>query len=69
VGALAAGISGWFIRQTSLFERLLLIGAGFILVYPAPAADAIGTVLVAAVAGWQWWTKRNTEKILKPMTV
>lgn len=59
VGALAAGMSGWLIRKTTWVERPLLLAAGLILVYPSPAADIVGIILVAAVALWQWRTKNQ----------
>jgi len=59
VGALAAGMSGWLIRKTTWVERPLLLAAGLILVYPSPAADILGVGLVAAVALWQWRTKKK----------
>lgn len=62
VGALAAGMSGWLIRKTSWVERPLLLAAGLILVYPSPAADVLGIVLVAAVALYQWRTKGRDSK-------
>jgi len=57
VGVLAAGMSGWLFRRTIWVERVLLIVAGFILVYPAPAADAVGIALAGAVAVRQWRTR------------
>ncbi len=54
VGVLAAGICGWLIRKTSGIERILLIAAGFILVYPSSVADGLGIALAAGVAFWQW---------------
>jgi TRAP-type uncharacterized transport system fused permease subunit len=59
VGALAAGMSGWLVRKTTWVERPLLLAAGLILVYPSPAADIVGIILVAAVALWQWRTKNQ----------
>jgi len=53
VGVLAAGMSGWLLRRTTGFERILLIAAGFILVYPSPLADAVGIALAGGVALWQ----------------
>jgi TRAP transporter 4TM/12TM fusion protein len=57
VGVLAAGMSGWLFRRTVWVERILLIVAGFILVYPAPLADAVGVTLAAGVAIRQWRTR------------
>ncbi len=61
VGALAAGLSGWLIRKTTWVERPLLIAAGLILVYPSPAADILGSALVAGVTLWQWRTKNRNS--------
>ncbi len=67
VGVLAAGMSGWLLRRATWIERILLIVAGFILVYPAPWADAIGVTLAATVAIWQWRTRtpagENSKRI------
>jgi TRAP transporter 4TM/12TM fusion protein len=53
--ALAGGLQGWLFRRTSVYERLMLIAAGFLLVYPAGAADVIGFVLVLVVLALQWF--------------
>ncbi|MFO1327925.1 MAG: TRAP transporter fused permease subunit [Rubrivivax sp.] len=42
IAALAAGFQGWALRQASVFERTLLLAAGFALVYPGLVADLIG---------------------------
>jgi TRAP transporter 4TM/12TM fusion protein len=62
VGALAAGMSGWLVRKTNWVERPLLLAAGLILVYPSPAADILGVSLVAAVALWQWRTRKQDSE-------
>jgi len=62
VGALAAGMSGWLVRKTNWVERPLLLAAGLILVYPSPAADILGISLVAAVALWQWRTRKQDSE-------
>ena len=53
--ALAGGLQGWLFRRTTTYERLMLIAAGFLLVYPAGIADIIGFVLVVLVLGLQWF--------------
>src|SRR5947209_1662740 len=40
--ALAAGFQGWAWRKTSLAERIMLLVAGVLLVYPGKLSDAIG---------------------------
>jgi len=62
IGVLAAGICGWLLRKTSGIERILLIVAGFILVYPSPVADALGIALAAGVALWHWRTGPTKKK-------
>ena len=46
IAALAAGFQGWAIRRTTLAERVMLLVAGFALVYPGALADLIGFGLV-----------------------
>ena len=54
IAALAGGLQGWLFKCTSLAERLMLIAAGFLLVYPKALFDAIGFGLVALVVLMQW---------------
>ena len=49
IAALACGVQGWMFRRTTVLERVLLIAAGLLLVYPGAVADAAGIVLFAAV--------------------
>ena len=51
--ALAGGVQGWLFKETALAERLLLIAAGLLLVYPKPMFDAVGIGLVAVVIAMQ----------------
>src|SRR6184192_1322913 len=55
--ALAGGLQGWLMRRTTIYERWMLIVAGFLLVYPTSAADVVGFVLVVAVLALQWFHK------------
>src|SRR5688500_8015727 len=54
VVALAGGLQGWLLKRTNLAERLMLVVAGFLLVYPKAMTDAIGFALVALVVLIQW---------------
>ena len=48
--ALAGAAEGWLLKKTNAVERLLLLVAGLLLVYPRALLDAIGfALLVAAV--------------------
>jgi TRAP-type uncharacterized transport system fused permease subunit len=52
--ALAVGFQGWLLQRTSMLERLLLIVAGFALVYPGPISNAIGFVLILTALALHW---------------
>lgn len=51
--ALAAGVENWLLKQTTLYERLMLIAGGLILVYPVALYDVIGMLLLAAAIASQ----------------
>jgi TRAP transporter 4TM/12TM fusion protein len=53
LAALAAVVENWLFRRTSLPERLMLLTAGVILIYPVALYDVVGVGLFAAVALWQ----------------
>jgi TRAP transporter 4TM/12TM fusion protein len=55
--AIAGGFQGWLWKRCPLWERALLIVAGFLLVYPKTLFDAIGFALVAVVLAAQWFRK------------
>ena len=55
--ALAGGLQGWLVRRTMVYERWMLIVAGFLLVYPTSSADIVGFILVVAVLALQWFHK------------
>ena len=58
IAALAAGFQGWLLRQTNLIERLMLIAAGLLLVYPSRYADVSGVVLIVVAFALQIWRRR-----------
>jgi TRAP transporter 4TM/12TM fusion protein len=49
IAALAGGVDDWFLKKTTLYERIMLIVAGLVLVYPVALYDAIGFGLIALV--------------------
>ena len=53
--ALAAGFQGWALRRTTVPERVMLLLAGLMLVYPAKAFDIVGFGLVVIVVLMQWF--------------
>jgi TRAP transporter 4TM/12TM fusion protein len=65
VFCLAAGLQGWLRRRATMVDRVLLIGAGFLLVIPRPAANLVGVILLAATAGLQSM-RRSPEIVSAP---
>ena len=53
IAALAGGVQNWLFRRCTLIERILLIAAGLLLVYPTPTADWIGLACMAVVVASQ----------------
>jgi TRAP transporter 4TM/12TM fusion protein len=57
VAALAAGFQGWALKRTTPIERVMLLVAGFALVYPTMAADLLGIGLVVAALAMQFFRR------------
>ena len=53
IAALAGGVQDWLFRRCVPYERVLLIAAGLLLVYPNPTTDWIGLACMAIVIGSQ----------------
>jgi TRAP transporter 4TM/12TM fusion protein len=60
IAALAGGVENWFFKKTTLYERIVLIVAGLLLVYPIALYDIIGFGLMILVVVLQ---KLRKEKI------
>ena len=58
VAALAAGFQGWALKKATAIERVMLIVAGFALVYPTVTADLLGIGLVTAALALQYLRAR-----------
>jgi TRAP transporter 4TM/12TM fusion protein len=58
VAALAAGFQGWALKRATALERVMLLVAGFALVYPTMAADLLGIGLVVAALAIQFFRGR-----------
>ncbi|MEP6607553.1 MAG: TRAP transporter fused permease subunit [Burkholderiaceae bacterium] len=56
--ALAGAAEGWLISKTTLLERLLLIAAGLLIIYPHAWFDAIGFGLLMSVVALQLLRRR-----------
>ena len=55
IGAIAGGFQGWALKRTTLLERVMLLAAGFALVYPSATADVIGFGLVIGALALQYF--------------
>jgi len=53
IAALAGGVENWFFKKTTFYERILLIAAGLLLVYPLPITDIIGFGLLGVAIASQ----------------
>lgn len=62
LAALAAGLTGWLLVRTNLIERILLIGAGLVLVYPSLLQDVIGIGLFGLAGFLQYRRRAATIK-------
>ena len=62
IAALAAGVQRWLLRRLSIVEQWVMIVCGLALIYPAPAADLIGLVGIAAVLAWQWFGRKTVAR-------
>jgi TRAP transporter 4TM/12TM fusion protein len=49
IAALAGGVENWFLKKTTLYERVMLIVAGLLLVYPIALYDIVGFGLMVLV--------------------
>ncbi len=49
IAALAGGVQNWLLIEANRVERLMLIAAGLLLVYPGVVTDSVGLVLIVAV--------------------
>jgi TRAP-type uncharacterized transport system fused permease subunit len=59
LAALAAGFTGWMLMKTTGLERILLVAAGLVLVYPSLLQDVIGLGLFASAVALQYFRRRR----------
>ncbi len=58
ITALTTGVGGWLLRKANLIERVILVVAGLLLIYPEQNFDLVGLALFGLVAAWQWFSQR-----------
>jgi TRAP transporter 4TM/12TM fusion protein len=61
ITALTAGIGGWLLRKTNWFERVGLVAAGILLIYPSTSLDVFGLALFAVVFVYQFATQKLAQ--------
>ena len=54
----AAGLHGYFITRTNLWQRLALVAGGLLLIKPEIASDIAGVVVAVVVGGAQILARR-----------
>jgi TRAP-type uncharacterized transport system fused permease subunit len=62
MGAISAGISGYFIAPANIAERAVLIAAGIMLIYPSLLISAPGLALMVLIGCFQYWRGRKQAK-------
>ena len=53
-----AAVTGFLFARMALWERILALGAGLLLVLALPLTDEAGFALAALWIGWHWWRTR-----------
>ncbi len=61
ITALTMGVGGWLLRRTNWLERIVLVVAGLILIYPSAGLDVAGLALFALVLAYQWFTRGQVK--------
>lgn len=66
IAMLAGGLHGYFLSRATMWQRVLLMGGGLLLVAPYLWTDITGFVIAAFVLSVQWFErKRNPEVAVK----
>lgn len=60
--ALGIGVQGYMLRETKIYERIIITGAAFIMIMPGLAGDIIGVGLFVLVYLFQRWTIKKTAE-------
>jgi TRAP transporter 4TM/12TM fusion protein len=56
-----AAVVGFLVTRMAVWERIVALAAGLLLVLALPWTDEAGFALAAAWIGWHWWRVRATE--------
>jgi len=58
-GSILGGTTGYLVTEATVFQRIILIGAGFALMMPAPPVSLAGFIVLVVVVIWQWSSGRR----------
>jgi TRAP transporter 4TM/12TM fusion protein len=61
--ALAGAFQGWLFRRSPAYERVMLVVAGFALVYPGTVSHSVGFALIVLVLLSQWLRKPGSHAL------
>ncbi|MGA5688102.1 TRAP transporter permease [Cytobacillus pseudoceanisediminis] len=64
--AIGAGVIGYWLRKLNIFERLLGIAGGLLLIYPEGVTDIVGLVIFILLIALQFFIKKDDQA--KPQT-
>ncbi|MBN8199172.1 MULTISPECIES: TRAP transporter permease [Bacillaceae] len=64
--AIGAGVIGYWLRKLNIFERLLGIAGGLLLIYPEGVTDIVGLVIFVLLIALQVFIKKDDQA--KPQT-
>jgi TRAP-type uncharacterized transport system fused permease subunit len=65
----AAGLHGYFLTRTIMWERALLVVGGLLLVKPDTMSDITGVVIAGIAAGSQYLSRHSRASVpAKPQT-
>lgn len=68
ITALTMGVGGWLLEKTAWPERIILIVAGLLLIYPSQSLDVVGLGLFGIVFARQWFSRRAARMNKGPDT-
>jgi TRAP transporter 4TM/12TM fusion protein len=61
--SMASGLAGYLLRRMRWFERLILVAAGLLMIYPDLMSDIVGLVVLGAVCVWQHYLNKKDPAI------
>lgn len=60
---LSAGVQGYLVNDLNIFERILLLGVPFLIIYPTLTTNVIGVIIIAAIYALQKGMGKKGRKL------